>query len=384
MDENKALAGDMDNFSEEMSYRGAPYQQLVTDRDGKAQWKDQLAYSELTDATIMEKQIVHFADDGRFGYGAMIPDALDIKSGDKLTVIWDGTSYDVIVSEEFIESKNIILLSFGNFDLMGYGEISDYPFFCQIFRYIDDGQGSTMWMANDIAESHTIKVIRQSITYTKIDGNFMPEGYPSKNSMAVVLQSKYRADFMDKGDGYMVGNFGSYFTLIVGEKLTILWDGINYDVIVKELDSNTIGFGNFAIVGRGEATEYPFVFINTLESARWATLDRAATHNIKVTRQEVTYTPIDQNFISTPKIVFTQEDSSFSSIHCDVAYDQIRKWIKNDLPIIALYKKGGQAGRRLITLYEIYEDNITFFTNSNRTGGFMYHSDGTFEGVGDP
>lgn len=44
MDESKALAEDMDKFSNEMSYRGKAHQQLVTDKDGKAQWEDQLAY----------------------------------------------------------------------------------------------------------------------------------------------------------------------------------------------------------------------------------------------------------------------------------------------------------------------------------------------------
>lgn len=44
MDENKALAEDMDKFPNEMSYRGKAYQQLVTDKDGKGRWEDQLAY----------------------------------------------------------------------------------------------------------------------------------------------------------------------------------------------------------------------------------------------------------------------------------------------------------------------------------------------------
>ena len=43
MDENKVLAEDLDKFSNEMSYRGKAYQQLVTDKDGNAQWEDQLA-----------------------------------------------------------------------------------------------------------------------------------------------------------------------------------------------------------------------------------------------------------------------------------------------------------------------------------------------------
>ena len=151
-------------LEDNLSYRGAPYQQLITDKDGNAQWEDRLAYSESTDVTIMEEQTVEFADHGHFGYGAILPNVLNIKSGDKLTVIWDGTSYNVIVSEEFIKSENYILLSFGNFDLVGYGKTSDYPFFCQVFRHIDDGSGRTMWMANDTAESHTIKVIGQNFS----------------------------------------------------------------------------------------------------------------------------------------------------------------------------------------------------------------------------
>lgn len=44
MDENKALAEDIGRLQDDIFYRGKAYQQLVINRDGKAQWEDQLAY----------------------------------------------------------------------------------------------------------------------------------------------------------------------------------------------------------------------------------------------------------------------------------------------------------------------------------------------------
>ena len=119
--------------------------------------------------TLMEEQEVAFAEVEGI-YGAESPVALAIETEDKLTVLWDGVSYDVVVQEIVVgPSTSAVSLVFGNLGLMGEGETTDYP-----FLYVDRGNSSHRWGTADTASSHTIKVIRQKATYTPIDADFIP------------------------------------------------------------------------------------------------------------------------------------------------------------------------------------------------------------------
>ena len=53
MSENKVLG-----LEDNLSYRGEPYQQLVTDKDGNAQWEDRLVYNDYIDGVLVETQTV--------------------------------------------------------------------------------------------------------------------------------------------------------------------------------------------------------------------------------------------------------------------------------------------------------------------------------------
>ena len=119
--------------------------------------------------TLMEEQEVAFTEVEGI-YGAESPVALAIETEDKLTVLWDGVSYDVVVQEIVVgPSASDVSLVFGNLGLMGEGETTDYP-----FLYVDHGNSSHRWGTADTASSHTIKVMRQQVTYTPIDANFIP------------------------------------------------------------------------------------------------------------------------------------------------------------------------------------------------------------------
>lgn len=119
--------------------------------------------------TLMEEQEVAFTEVEGI-YGAESPVALAIETKDKLTVLWDGVSYDVVVQEIVVgPSTSAVSLVFGNLDLMGVGEATDCP-----FLYVDQGNSGHRWGTADTASSHTIKVMRQQVTYTPIDANFIP------------------------------------------------------------------------------------------------------------------------------------------------------------------------------------------------------------------
>ena len=111
--------------------------------------------------TLMEEQEVAFSDMGSGDFAAISPVALEINKGDKLTVVWDGVSYDVVVKGE------VGGFWFGNQAISDpYFEATDEPFLYW---------GSySFWYSADTAASHTIKVMRQQVTYTPIDVNFIP------------------------------------------------------------------------------------------------------------------------------------------------------------------------------------------------------------------
>ena len=122
--------------------------------------------------------------------------------------------------------------------------------------------------------------------------DYMPEGYPSKSIEYVTLMEEQEVMFSEQ-NGLMGANSPVDLEIKLGDKLTVVWDGVSYDVIVKDLQG-TILFGNLAIVAPSlEATDSPFAYGNQF----WFTTDTATTHTIKVMGQQVTYAPMDANFI---------------------------------------------------------------------------------------
>lgn len=114
--------------------------------------------------TLMEEQEVAFiASNGAMA--AVSPVALDLADGDNLTVVWDGVSYDTVVTMARGQFP-----VFGNLGLIGIGDVTDHP-----FAYVDSGNGTPMWATADTATSHTIKVIGQKVTYQTMSDSFVPQ-----------------------------------------------------------------------------------------------------------------------------------------------------------------------------------------------------------------
>lgn len=129
--------------------------------------------------TLMEEQEVTFGKSGS-NMLARTP-TLDIEAGDKLTIIWDGVSYNVTVKTP--EGAPPGVLAFGNLGLIGVGDAEDYPFVCGMEN------SAMVWKTADTATSHTIKVMRQQVKYTPIDANYMPEGYPNEERVTEMINA---------------------------------------------------------------------------------------------------------------------------------------------------------------------------------------------------
>lgn len=107
--------------------------------------------------TLMEEQEVSpFTDAGGGVMGAVSPVTLELADGEKLTVVWDGASYDTVVTMAMGQFP-----AFGNLGLAGMGDVTDYP-----FVYMNDGFNGS-WITADTAASHTIKVIATKVSYEK-------------------------------------------------------------------------------------------------------------------------------------------------------------------------------------------------------------------------
>ena len=132
-----------------------------------------------------------------------------------------------------------------------------------------------------------VDTVPKPLTY-----DYMPEGYPSKSVGTVTLMEEQEVAFFDYG-GQMMANSPVALEIKPGDKLTVVWDGVSYDAIVKDLEG-AVGFGNLAIVDPSlEEMDSPFSYGNQL----WFTTDTATTHTIKVIGLKATYTSMDANFI---------------------------------------------------------------------------------------
>ena len=117
--------------------------------------------------TLMEEQEVAFAEHGGL-MGANSPVDLEIKLGDKLTVVWDGGSYDVEVKKTTYGPGDMLV--FGNAGLAFPEDTTDYP-----FMYTESVEaGTSQWITADTATTHTIKVMRQQETITPMSADFLP------------------------------------------------------------------------------------------------------------------------------------------------------------------------------------------------------------------
>lgn len=331
--------------------------------------------------TLMEEQEVTFYKTDS-AMEAIAPVALAIKQGDKLTVVWDGVSYDVVVKELVTPGPggNMVEKMFGNLALINKGESEDYPFAC---CGLHDPVNEFYWTTEDAATSHTIKVMRPTVKYTPIDVNYMPEGYPKKDIGAVTLMEEQEVTFGKSGSNMLART--PTLDIEAGDKLTIIWDGVSYNVTVKTPEGappGVLAFGNLGLIGVGDAEDYPFVCGMENSAMVWKTADTATSHTIGIARQQETITPMSADFI--PKnfnVVFIAETGNIPT-RCNVTYDELRGWVENNIPILSIYRRIDSNYTEIITTIRLDPDSLVLKTAINN--GFTYNSDGTFSRVQEP
>ena len=237
-------------------------------------------------------------------------------------------------------------------------------------------------------DKNDVLSIPKPLTY-----DYMPEGYPSKSVGTVTLMEEQEVAFSDS-NGLMAANSPVALDIKLGDKLTVVWDGVSYDVVVKKAmagSNEILAFGNLGLTGSGETTDHPFICGYAGQDqvkTRWITADTATSHTIGVMRQQETITPMSTDFI--PKnfnVVFSGGSTSSIPTSCNVTYDELRGWIENGTPVFAIYKIEDNNGS-VVNVINIMQflpntDSLSvYYQTRGSTDYFKYNSDGTISGSG--
>ena len=127
--------------------------------------------------------------------------------------------------------------------------------------------------------------------------DYMPEGYPSKSVETVTLMEEQEVTFSDY-KGTMTARPTVALDIKAGDKLTVVWDGVSYDVTVKTIGSSVaLVFGNPGLTGAGDAEDYPFVYMGNSSKVQWGTADTAPSHTISVKTTKEVITPMAEDFL---------------------------------------------------------------------------------------
>lgn len=143
---------------------GTPYQQLVTDGDGNAQWEDRLAYeTEPVLTEIVPEETVTFANES--GVMAVLwPPTFNAVEGQTYIVKFDGTEYKCSCIRLGGENAPLLL---GNMAILELGDDTGEPFV--IFN-------NRQWMiaSSDSATEHIISISYKQVSISKIDEKYLP------------------------------------------------------------------------------------------------------------------------------------------------------------------------------------------------------------------
>ena len=215
--------------------------------------------------------------------------------------------------------------------------------------------------------------------------DYMPEGYPSKSVETVTLMEEQEVSpFADAGGGTMGAVSPVALELADGDKLTVVWDGVSYDTVVTMVSGRFPAFGNLGLMGIGDVTDRPFVYING-ESPMWGTADTATSHTIKVTTIGTVYQTMDENFLPQPprQVRILDTTRSYSTKEVEEIYQSVLDgtaiyWVNREVITYISYRPHsdftfGLSNGQQQTIHPV--DGVWDFTNSETT----YPSSITFD-----
>ena len=114
--------------------------------------------------------------------------------------------------------------------------------------------------------------------------DYMPAGYPTKTMGTVTVMEEQVVEFVSSGDGSpSVGVLTTTFIPVEGQTYIVNWDGTEHECVCSIFNGRFLVLGNLSIIGAGDDTGEPFIYINVPSTgSEFETLDTASSHTISV------------------------------------------------------------------------------------------------------
>ena len=163
--------------------------------------------------------------------------------------------------------------------------------------------------------------------------DYMPEGYPTKAMGTVTLLEEQELTFTSTMGAY-TATLTNALDIVVGQTYTVNWDGTEYECVCSVFNSMPV-LGNLSIVGTGDDTGEPFLYIKGNGDgvgSSFGTLDTSASHTISVKTTGETVTPMAEEFI--PATALITYDSSTDTFSSDLTNNELRKRLLSGKQIV--------------------------------------------------
>lgn len=145
-------------LEDNLSYHGAPYQQLVTDKDGNAQWEDRLVYNDYIDGVLVETQTI----DGNERFDIIATGKPVV--GETYIVTMDGTVSWKCIAWKFPYQYGICI---GNGTFLGVEEYGEGVPFLFVFAW------DSQWFYSGEGGEHTFLIRGLVEIIHRLDKNFL-------------------------------------------------------------------------------------------------------------------------------------------------------------------------------------------------------------------
>ena len=147
---------------------------------------------------------------------------------------------------------------------------------------------------NDLTNKPTIPSVPKPLTF-----DYMPAGYPTKTMGTVTLMEEQVVEFASHGSGMPnIGVPTTTFTPVEGQTYIVNWDGTEHECVCSIFNGSYLVLGNLSIVGAGDDTGEPFIYLNVPSvGSEFETLDTASSHTISVKKTGEIVTPMANEFL---------------------------------------------------------------------------------------
>lgn len=129
--------------------------------------------------------------------------------------------------------------------------------------------------------------------------DYMPEGYPTKAMGTVTVMEEQVVEFVPAGDNRpSIGSLTTTFTPVEGQTYIVNWDGTEHECICSLFNGRFLVLGNLSIIGAGDDTGEPFIYLNVPSmGSEFETFDTASSHTISVKKTGEIVTPMAEEFL---------------------------------------------------------------------------------------